>query len=783
MVSSNTNLNNFVGGLVSPKVFGRDDLGFFTSSFEKLQNFIPLPQGPLSSRPGTKHVHHTRRNNVAIIEPFIFSDDQSYILEFTDLYMRVHQNDFPITEAAQNITDVTNANPAVVEIVGHGYSNGDEIYITGVVGVSNINSRFFIVNNVTPDTFELQDIDENDFDSTALGAYISGGTASKIIEFSTVWTEADLPNLDFSQNADVVIGVDGAHRIQSITRLSNTNWSIAVYATIGITFNAAGEYPRSVTFYEARLWFGGTANNPETFYGSKLPQNDGTPRYDDFTIGVNPDDALTRTLAPSADGRVDTIRWLLGNVKYLTIGTLGGITKVDGGGADFGITPTQAVARPIDSLGCANIKPIIGEEGEVIYIQRGKLTVRTIEYSFEKDRYTSNDRNLLSDELSISEIDLNNGFEGLTFQSSRPNILWAYKANGDICGITFNSKEEISGWHPHKLGGTNSKVISNATVPRITGGDRLYMVVERTINGVTRRHIEYMSDFVFGISRDSVYTDENSEQSDKLKYENIFYERMKDAVHLDDSLSFDGSLRAVNANATLTPQSVSGNGVVFTASSSIFKSEDVGNIILKKYIDGTESGYATIVQFNSDTEVLCDIEVDFDSVDVINAGDWYITASVIGGLYHLEGETVNVVVDGGNHPDRVVQNGEITLNLEATKCHVGKKYRCIAKTTEVSSPLNLNGNPINRLKNINHAIIYFRNTLGCKFGTNLYSSLKEITFSTTDSVLGRPPILFTGPRKININDSWSRSKNIYIIQDNPLPCIIDRIDYYMETSM
>lgn len=86
-----------------------------------------------------------------------------------------------------NITAISQANPAVVTAAGHGLANGDVVYITGVLGMTEVNDQFFTVANATPNTFELSGID-----STAYGAYTSGGTVQigKWFEFGFTRNQA-----------------------------------------------------------------------------------------------------------------------------------------------------------------------------------------------------------------------------------------------------------------------------------------------------------------------------------------------------------------------------------------------------------------------------------------------------------------------------------------------------------------------------------------------------------------------------------------------------------------
>jgi hypothetical protein len=79
---------------------------------------------------------------------------------------------------AINITAITNANPAqVTTAVNHGYTSGNQVLISGVLGMIRVNSSVPYTITVTGlNTFTL-----NGFDSVLDPAYISGGTSIKII--------------------------------------------------------------------------------------------------------------------------------------------------------------------------------------------------------------------------------------------------------------------------------------------------------------------------------------------------------------------------------------------------------------------------------------------------------------------------------------------------------------------------------------------------------------------------------------------------------------------------
>lgn len=76
----------------------------------------------------------------------------------------------PAIANANPITSITNANPAVVTSEAHGFSNGNDIIIIGVVGMIELNEHQFVVANATANTFVLSGVD-----STAYSAYESDG--------------------------------------------------------------------------------------------------------------------------------------------------------------------------------------------------------------------------------------------------------------------------------------------------------------------------------------------------------------------------------------------------------------------------------------------------------------------------------------------------------------------------------------------------------------------------------------------------------------------------------
>ena len=220
---------SFSGGELSPSLYQRTDQEKYQAGLRTMRNFYVLKSGGAESRPGTTFVGEISDSSSTVrLIPFFFSTSQTHMLEFGATYMRVITSGAQVTETAQNITAATQADPCVVTISSHGYSNGDEVFISGVGGMTELNGRNFKVANVTANTFELQEMDGTDLDSTGYTAYTSGGTAAKIYEITTPYAAADLPELQFVQSADVITIVHPDYAPRELSRTSASSWSLAL---------------------------------------------------------------------------------------------------------------------------------------------------------------------------------------------------------------------------------------------------------------------------------------------------------------------------------------------------------------------------------------------------------------------------------------------------------------------------------------------------------------------------------------------------------------------------
>ena len=498
MARSAPALSTFTAGEISPRLEGRVNLEKYREGLADLTNMVVHPHGGVTRRPGTEFLGEVKMSaSYTRLIPFQFKTSDTYILEFGQEYMRVYRNGLQVlTGSPKTITAITQANPGVLTSNSHGLSDGEEIYITGVGGMTELNGRNFKVAGATTNTFELEDLFGNAIDTTNFTAFTSGGTADKIYEISTPYTAANLPRLNFAQSADVMYLVHPSYEIRTLSRTDHNAWTLTTATITGSptpSLSSSNNYPSVVTFFEQRLVFAASNNNPQTVWFSKSAD------YLNFTVGTNADDALIYTIAAN---QVNAIRFLSAT-RILVLGTSGGeyvLTTTN----DGPVTPTTTQIRKYSNYGTSQVQPV--QVADVtLFLQRGSKKVREFRYVGEVDTagYQAPDMTILAEHITEG------GVTQFAYQQEPDSIIWAIRADGTLLGMTYRRDEQVVAWHKHVIGGEydggQAVVESIATLPNETSEDELYMVVKRTIDGTTKRYIEKLNVFEFGDQTTDAY--------------------------------------------------------------------------------------------------------------------------------------------------------------------------------------------------------------------------------------------------------------------------------------
>ena len=307
-------LRSFAGGEITPELYGRLDLDKFQTGLARSENFLVLPHGPITARPGFAYVLEAKGSeDVSRLIPFSFSADQTMVLEFGHHYIRFHTAGATLLESAKSITSITQASPGVFTKAAHGYSTGDTLFTVGIGGMSVLNYRFWRVTVLTANTYTLTDLDGVALNTSALPAYTGGGSTARVYEVATTYDSADLFDLHYAQSADVLTITHPGYPTRELRRLGATNWQIA------------------------DVVFGASVGAPSAAFAVSGGPGGGTPTNHVYVCTATSGATFEESLASPASAAVTIDLSVAGNYVDITPGAVSGavrytIYKLDTGG-------------------------------------------------------------------------------------------------------------------------------------------------------------------------------------------------------------------------------------------------------------------------------------------------------------------------------------------------------------------------------------------------------------------------------------------------------------------
>lgn len=189
-------------------------------------------------------------------------------------------------------------------------------------------------------------------------------------------------------------------------------------------------------------------------------------------------------------------------------------------------------------------------------------------------------------------------------------------------------------------------------------------------------------------------------------------------------------------------------------------------LAVKRTVGGGEKRYIEVMERGMTEENDAPSECFYVDCGLSYSGE---KVKSVGGLEHLEGETVAILADGAVQPERVVRDGKIELDVPAAVVHVGLPYVSVLQPSGLSG-LGEYGVSENGKKRISSLLIRFYKTLGVKVGRNGHT--EPLVFRRTSDRTDCPPELFSGDRKISFSGCWDDSAVIRVEQDQPLPATV-----------
>jgi hypothetical protein len=361
----------------------------------------------------------------------------------------------------QNITLISQANPCVVVLASspssQPFQNGSRIYINECSGLVSLNEGEFLVSGMT-------------YGSVGISVTDSAGVITTVTGIGWYFTPQD-PNTGAS--------IDSS----SYQQYTGGGFAVQVVAM----FAATGDYPACGALYQERLMVGGSNNNPTQLNGSV--EDD----YPDFICDPNADDyAVQYTLVSN---QVNQLLNMVGTPNALVIGTSGGIWIVAGSNSSA-LSQTNVTASQQSSGGVSALQPQV-VNGSAIFVSRSARIVTFLAYNFVTNQWDNTDLTRLNRNITIGTSAAMSGLAQTAFQMEPYPIYWAVRNDGQLIGQVFNTQDQVYAWFRVNMGA--GLIESVAVISGQNQEDQIVVVVNRTINGVTQRYVEYfMPQELFG---------------------------------------------------------------------------------------------------------------------------------------------------------------------------------------------------------------------------------------------------------------------------------------------
>tara|TARA_R100000808_G_scaffold6284_1_gene18818 strand:+ start:412 stop:3027 length:2616 start_codon:yes stop_codon:yes gene_type:complete len=529
--------------------------------------------------------------------------------------------------------------------------------------------------------------------------------------------------------------------------VADDNWRLGAFYI--------ASYPSSVAFYEQRLVFAGTANQPQTLYFSVGGD------YENFTGGTSPDSALTYTIGSN---QVNVIRYLSSS-RSLLVGTSGGEFAVRASGTDEPLSPGNAQIKQQSAYGSADVQPVqVGNA--VLFLHRAARKVRELQYNYDSDSYTAPDLTILSEHIT------ENGLTELAYQQEPDSIVWGVRADGVLVGMTYRRDEQVIAWHQHKIGGisgtatvtvTDYSNISIGTKLTITKSDGTEVVFTSEAAGSSDpadTSLGWRPNTSNNVTADNIYTRINAHADFTVANPaaNVvtIYETTRAGVGFLSIESTDTTRLAVTSQS---------HALVESIATIPGTNEDELYMVVQRNINGSTKRFIEYVK-------TWDFGTDIEDSFFVDSGLSYdgSAATSLSGLTHLEGESVHIIGNGATHNNKTVSSGAVSLDRSVTKATVGLPYTSTLQTMRLEAGAT-DGTAQGKIKRIDEVTVRLFRTVNALVGANA-SNTDRISFRSGAEAMDVAIPLFTGDKDIEMNAGYDQDGYVMVQQDLALPMTI-----------
>lgn len=735
----------FTGGEISEDVAARIDLDKYQLSLLQAENVIINPYGSIKKRPGLKYCGTTKNNGKAVLKKFEYSTELSYLLEMGEGYIRIWKNgEYIGVELESPFTTIDLPNMRTVQSIDVMYICTGRHPVYKLMRYSESNWQLREVDWYLPPMAEIN--------TTSTKVTPSGLTGTITITASEDLFDSNSVG-DYIEIKQRVPGHDVSQDITQTTRVETdpitvgNTWKILTRGTWTGTVEIQQSTDGGTTWENMRTYKSSADYNAtesgtveeKTQLRASVTLNSGTCKLSLTSYPYNSEGYAKITGVTDA-------RTVTANV----IEPMGTTTATDNfylsaWGKSKGYPYTVAFFQDRLCFG-----------GSPQYPQRVWMS-RSGDYenfSVEKESGTVTDDSAVSAEL-------------LSQKSYRINHILA---SNDLIILTEGNTWTISGSEtvtPSNITPRNQETYgANDVSPMKIGSQHVY--VQRRGSTVRDVGYSYTSDSYAGtdltllakhLVRDYTLVDGTYAQEP----DSCLYFARSDGVLL--------CLTYVPEQKVFAWSHIKTMGAVESVTAVTQGNSDRVYVISRRGINGASRRYLEVL----------DIDRRSDNQQDYHMMDSYIeyngeSTTTIGGLSHLEGQSVIIMGDGYYYDEKnyIVENGEITLPEPVSRAVVGLPYKMIVEQANFEAGNTDSGTLQGRQKVISTAILRMIKSYGGRIGPKP-SALNNIIYDTERIELAEKR-LYSGDKEVVLGTGgYDVNGRTYIEQDEPYPFMLSAI--------
>jgi len=724
----------------------------------------------------------------------------------TTMYASEHGTSISTVSIGEAYVDETES---WLQLKNHGLLDGQTISVTAAEETYHPKSQAYYVINATANTFQLSEgltsrapdppvtfhasntdvtvtistkkFDKDDYIKlTASGAYfdVTGSTTTSTINSVSTTYYASSKDVGRLIRINPIPSEQIKWGYMKITHVLSTTVVIGTCvkdivahgsgtATKEWRISAWGEedgWPRTVEIYQQRLVFAGSALYPQTiwfsrsgdFYDYAPTETAGIASNDYSATGarivadqINDDNAVTLTIDSDT---VDRINWIMAG-KKLSLGTTGGVFNLYGTETIYTLTPFNFTIEKATSYEVANQTNALQIDQNLLFIQRGKRIIREIPFTTQEEGQKTLDITIRSEDITLG------GVKRMVSQIQPSHLVWGVLDNGKLIAMTYVSQFNMFAWSIHEIGGTfNGTDSTTAVVEDIVSiptstHDQIWMIVKRTINGGTKRYVEYFERFY----------DQNDIDPAKAHF-------------VDSGLELNQTIQASSADITLS--SVSSSLMTFSGVHGLSAGDLVGFESTRDLPAGLAENKIYYVLSSGLTTTALKVTPTFGSTDAVSLTDSDVgsgtvtileyTTSVTN-LGHLEGQSVDILGQGAVQPSKTVASSSITLATNVTRARIGLTYTSDLETLPLAREENLY--MLGAKTRLHQISIKLLESMGLEIGADS-DGLDQIIFRQGSDVAGEAVPLFTGVKVFRIGNQTFDDGSVLVRVAQPFPATV-----------